>query len=368
MKTIRAHIVCPVIALGLLLCTGCGKPPASAGGPPDDYAVRAVVALVEPEVLEERIGLVGTLRSPHAIDMVSELNARVEELLFREGQTVTNGQVLVRLRDDHIRARLREAEARYDLANANFKRGQDLLESETISPSDFDRLVAEFSMATAMSEQIRTEWADTLITSPLNGELSERKVSVGQYVTQGQVVTTVVQLDPLEAAFSVPERYLSQLAIGQSIRIQTAAYPGQIFEGRVIFIDPRVNEETRTVLMKAAIENPEGLMRPGMFVNLDLVIQTKQAALLIPESAVQYRGEEAVVMVMDEEDRAEIRRVATGTRVPERVEITEGLQAGDRVVVEGYQKMGPGTAIEIAPASARYGLPLEPPSPTPPST
>jgi membrane fusion protein, multidrug efflux system len=339
----------------LALAIGCGKPPSS-GGPPGEFPVRAVVALVEARSLEEPVRLVGSLRARQSIDVASELNGVVEALLFEEGQAVAAGAPLVRLRDDKLRARVQEAEARLTLAAANFERGADLRRKETISVSDHDRLRAEFDAATAMRDLARAELEDAEIAAPFDAVTGARLISVGAFVRAGEPITSLVQVHPLEATFNVPERYVRLLAAGQQVALRNTAYPDETFTGTVFFIAPRVDEATRTVLVKAEVPNQDQRLKPGMFINLDLVLRIKPDALMIPEQAVQVEGERARVYLMNDEGKAELREVETGVRQPGVIEVTAGLAAGDRVVIEGYQKMGPGAKIIVAPGSAAYGV------------
>jgi len=341
-----------------VLSGGCGQPP-SAGGPPSDFPVQAVLAAVEPEPLIESIMLVGTIRSINDVTLVSEINTTVESIEFEEGDHAETDQVLIRLRDHLLRANLNEAEARLRLARANQERGEALLKTSVISSADFDQMKADFEIAEAVVERVKEELSDALVRAPLDGVVGERLVSVGEYVSVGTPLTSVVQLDPLEAVFHVPERFMSTLHPGADVDVTTTVWPDQVFEGLVSFIAPRVDEMTRTVMIKARIPNPDGLLKSGMFANMRLTLRARDDALIVPETAIRRRGEEATVYVMDEEGRAALRTVTTGIRMPGRVEITSGLTAGDRVVVEGHQKMGPGSVLIISPESVRYGV--EPP-------
>ena len=361
MKKRYALIFSGVLALFTMALSGCGKAPA-AGGPPGEFEVPAIVALVAPSTLEERVRLVGSLRSRASIDIVTELSGTLEALLFTEGETVVRGQVLARMRDDLVTARLREAEARYQLAQANFSRGNDLLQAETISQSDFDRLIAEYGIAAAVRASAEAAMRDSVIRAPFDGVVAERRASQGQFLSIGQPITSLIQQDPLEAEFRVPERLLAAVKPGQTISLRSAAQGASAFQGTVFFVSPRVDERSRTVLVKAEVPNPDGVLKGGMFVNLDLVISVRDDALMVPEAAIHYRGGQARVLALGADDRAEVRRVQLGTRIRERVEILEGLEDGDRVVVEGHQKMGPGTKVVIAPGSKQYGL--EPTAPT----
>jgi membrane fusion protein (multidrug efflux system) len=343
---------------GLLFCAavfGCGRPPAgqAVGG---DFQVRAVVALVEERPIEEKIFLVGNLAPTELVDLRSELDAKVIGLGFEEGDQVQTGQVLVRLDDSKLQAELEEAQARYNLARLDFERGESLLESRTISKQQFDQFDASFEAAAAQLQLVRERLRDSVIKAPFDGQMTERRVSPGQYVDTGELLSTLVQITPLKVEFNVPERYLGQIDLDQQIDISTVAYPGQRFGGRVYFISPRLDEDTRTVLVKAYIDNEERLLKPGMFANLDLIFRASGDALVIPETAISYRGDEATVVVVNEEDRAEFRSVSVGLRLSGLAEITDGLSVGERVVVEGSQKLSPGTAVIVSPRSERYGV------------
>lgn len=346
------------LMVAAVLVVGCGPPPA-AGGPPSEFPVQAVLAPVEESTLEESVRVVGSLRPLQSVEIVSELSAIIQELHFTEGTAVSKGDKLVQLRDDRIRARVRETEASFDLAAANFVRGQDLLKANTISQSDFDRLIAEYNVAAAVRDSAQADLADAIIRAPFDGMISERLVSAGAFLQVGQPITRLVQTDPLEASFAVPERFIGQIATDQEIRLRTTARPDEVYKGRVAFIDPVVNERSRTVLLRARVDNSDGNLKPGMFISLELVIKVDEEALMIPEAALQFRRDDTFVYVQDSDGRAERREVTIGVRQSERIQILSGLEAGDRVVVEGHQKMGPGSKIIVSPASERFGIEVD---------
>ena len=186
--------------------------------------------------------------------------------------------------------------------------------------------------------------------------MTERLVSLGQFTTRGEKLASLVETDPLEVAFNVPERYIGQLKMDQRIEISVEAWPGQMFSGNVVFISPKVDRASRTVLVKARIANPDMQLKPGMFGKIELIFKARDAALVIPEAAISYSNDDASVVVMNKEGVAEFRPVKVGIRLAGGAEIIEGLEAGERVVVEGFQKMGPGTPISISPESSRYGI------------
>lgn len=358
------HIFILAGAVPLFLC-GC-KPP-SPEGEGGDWPVSAVVAQVEQEKIEEAVSLVGSLRAREAIDLVSEIDAVVEEIGFSEGQPVERDAVLFRLDEAKLQASLEAAQARFKLAETNFKRNEELLRNQTISQQEFDQVLANLEADQAALDLAREQLADAVIRAPFAGVTGERQVSVGQFVNRGTVLGSLVNMDPLEAVFDVPERYLGQLSAGRTVTIRTAAYGDEGFAGEVFFVAPRVNERDRTVRVKAKIPNTDGRLKPGMFGNLALVLGVREAALTLPESCLKYRGDDASVVVRNAEGKAEFRPVSVGIRMKGRVEIVDGVTAGELVVAEGHQKMGPGSTIMIAPGSERYGV-SPPPQEAPPAS
>lgn len=359
MKSIRLP---PYSLAFALLLSACGKPPPPQGGPPADYAVRAVVAEVRPEEVKDEIRLVGSLLARDAVQMASETEGRVAEIAFTEGASVKQGQVLLRLDAETPSLQLKEAEARQQLAEAEFQRGEELLASQTISQQEFDRLKANHLQAQAALALARKSLADTEIIAPFDGVVGARMVSVGAYISRGMPVTSLVRLDPLDAEFNVPERYFAGLRTGQRIEMSTVAHPDEVFPGEVQFIAPEVDLSTRTVRVKAEVPNTDQRLRPGMFGQVSLTIRVLPEALVIPEAALITSAGHTIVVVMNAEGRAEFRPVTAGMRLPGRVLIADGLRPGERIVVEGHQKMGPGIGIEIAPGSEAYGVTPPPPA------
>jgi membrane fusion protein (multidrug efflux system) len=341
----RPGRILPMAAACALALAGCGKPPSS-GGPPGDFPVSAVVAPVERRALEEKAFLVGSLEAIEEVDLVSELDARVQAINFQEGQAVEAGQVLIQFDDRKLGASLAEMRARYNLAKAELERSANLLSRNTISQQEFDRAEAEFDAAIAQLNLAEDQLSDATIRAPFDGVMTERLVSLGQFTTRGQRLASLVAVDPIEVEFNVPERYIGQLAMGQRMEIGVEAFPGETFAGPVTFISPRVDRDSRTVLVKARLANDDQRLKPGMFGSLELVFKVRDEALVIPEAAVSYSGDRASVVVMGADGKAEFRRIETGNRLSGVIEVTDGLDEGERVVVEGFQKMRPGSVIQ----------------------
>lgn len=340
--------------LGLSFLAGCGKPP-SGSGDYGDFPVTAVVATAHTRILEDKISLVGSLHAIDTVDLVSEIDARIVDIHFEEGQPVQKGDVLIRFDDRKLAASLAQTSARYNLAKTNLERAVSLLERQTISQQDYDQAAAEFDAIRALLELEKERLADATLIAPFTGILSEHSVSRGQFTTRGQLLGTLVSIHPIEVAFHVPERYCGQLATGQVISISVAAYPDNAFSGTIAFISPEVDVDSRTVRVKARLDNTGALLKPGMFGSLELIFTAEEAALVIPEAALQYNRDQASVVVRDSDGRAAFRNVEVGTRLAGYAQILKGLAEGEQVVVEGYQKMRPGSAILISAESSRSG-------------
>lgn len=338
----------------LLLAAGCPKPPAE-GGPPGSFPVTAIVAPVKAAPLEQRLSLVGTLAAFESVDIRSETDARIREVLFEEGAVVAAEKPLFKLDDSKLQAQLAEAAARQRLAQENFERSSQLLANNTISRQEFDQAQSELNAASAAVRFISERQRDTVINAPFAGRTTRRLVSPGQYVTVGQVLVTLIDADPIKSEFSVPERYLGQLSLGQTIELESVAYPDRKFTGKVTFISPSLSPTERTVAVLAEVANPEGLLKPGMFGRVELIYRAKDEAIVIPESAITFQGDATSVWAVTPDNKTEARPVTVGLRLAGQAEILSGLKAGDRIIVEGGQKaFFPGQDVVVSPESARF--------------
>ena len=349
-KTIR-----PLVFIAVLIVAACSEPPSqqNSGGA---FPVNAVIARAERGPIQESLFLVGNLASKESIEIRSEIEAKISFIGFEEGAVVEKGQVLFRLDDHKLEAQVAEAKARYDMAKNDDERGKSLLAKKTISVQQYDQFRFEKDAAMASLHLSKVRMTDAIITAPFAGRMDERKVSLGQFVNIAEALSALIQTNPLEVQFNVPERYLRQLQMGQQIIITSVAYQGENFKGEVFFISPQLDELNRTILMKANIDNSDGRLKPGMFANLELVFRVIADAIIIPEQAITYQVDQASVVVMNAENKAEYRHISVGIRISGLAEIQQGLEAGERIVVEGFQKMAPGTAIMISSKSEKYGV------------
>lgn len=341
------------LAVGLMAATGCQKRgPAAGGALVPSVQVVAVAAKRQP--ISETLSLVGTIAANEMVEIKSETDGVVQEINCQEGQPVKQGQLLVRLDETKLAAAVAEAEANNKLSRSNFERARQLYKDKLISEQEYDQAASTFAVNEATVHLRARELKDTLIYAPFSGIIGARNISPGQVITKSMTLTWLVDLDPVKVEISLPERFLSQLRIGQTIAIRVAAYPDRPFTGQVYFIAPQVDPVTRTALVKALIPNPNSELRPGMFANLDLTLRIRENAVVIPEVALSQVLDDnhANVYVVDDTQTVQLRNVVLGVRLKGRVEVLTGLAGGEKVIVEGVQKVGPGAKVRFAPAEA----------------
>lgn len=342
----RARAVAMAL-LAFVVMAGCRKNPGAAGPPPAMVAT-VVAAEVKRESIAETLAVVGSLAANEFIEVKSETDGTIAEILFNEGQPVKKGDLLIRLDESKFAAGVAEAEANLKLSRTTFERNQQLLRDKLVSQQEFDQAASLYQANLATLELRKRQLQDARIYAPFAGLVGARSLSPGQVISKNTTLTWLVDLETVKAEFNVPERFLSQVKLGQSIELTVAAYRKQKFRGEVYFLAPQVDAATRTLLMKARIPNPEHILKPGMFANLDLTLTLRDEAIVIPESALMMMGDRTSVYVVAPDNTAQVRPVVVGLRTPNQLEILKGLQAGETVVVEGVQKVRPGGPLKVA--------------------
>lgn len=339
-----------LLAAATMAWTGCKKQSAPRGGqPPGGFAVQAVVIEAKVQPVSESLSLVGTIAANEIVEIKSETDGTVEKILFTEGQQVKQGDLLVQLDESKFAAAAAEAEANFKLSVANHERSKQLFRDKLISQQEFDQIAAQFQANEAGLELKRRQLLDTQIRASFSGIVGARQISPGQVIGKNITLTWLVDLDPVKVEVNVPERYLSQMAIGQSMEFGVAAFPNDRFKGEVYFISPQLDAATRTALVKARIPNPGHKLKGGMFANLALTLRLRDSAIVVPEPALVSNGDEVTVFVVDDKGTAQVRPVKVGLRLAGKAEVLSGVQPGDKVVVEGVQKLFPGASVKPAP-------------------
>jgi len=248
--------------------------------------VAAVTANARP--WQERLPTVGTLKALQGVNLSLEVAGTVKTLQFESGQKVKAGQALLQLDSDVESAQLETAQADLGLAELDYGRGAKLVGSRAISRGEFDRLSAVRQKNRATVNQLKASLAKKKILAPFSGTIGIRQVDVGDYLASGTVIATLQDLSSLYVDFYLPEQFGPKLAVGQPVQLSVAAYGQEVFPGRLSAINPKVDEATRNVLVRATLANPDGKLLPGMFANLQVLLPDPQAQVVIPESAVTY--------------------------------------------------------------------------------
>jgi membrane fusion protein, multidrug efflux system len=330
------------------LLAGCGHGGGQAGGYPP---VQVVAVAAKRQPVSENLSLVGTVAADEQVEIRSEIDGTVQDIKFEEGKPVEKGQLLIQLDSTKLSAAEAETEAQFKLTDQNFNRMKTLQKDNVMAQQEYDAAAAAYEASRATLERRRRELADTQVVAPFAGVMGSRLVSPGQVINKDAVLSSLVALDPVKIEVNVPERFLSQMQVGQKIEVKVAAYGDEKFKGEVYFIAPQVDLDTRTVLVKAKIPNPDFRLKPGMFASLDLTLKVREDAVVIPEAALILNGDTVGVFIVDDKQTAQMRMVKTGLRMEGQVEIIDGLKGGEKVIVEGYQKTQPGAPVVMAPAA-----------------
>lgn len=306
-----------------------------------------VVNVVSPvsASVSDRVTAVGTLRSRQQIELTSEVSGRMVELNFEPGQQVEKGQLLIRLSDRQAKADLQVADATLEDARRQYQRASRLRSNNSISQSQLDALRTQLEVAEAQQVAASTRLADHRIEAPFAGTVGLRDLSVGAYLNIGDSVATLDATGPMELNFSVPERFLGAVSQGQALSATTAAFPDETFRGTLAELGSRLDELSRTLPVKALIDNPDGRLKPGLFMSVSLILRERDS-LVIPEQAVLVQGRHAYVFVV-EGNKATRTRVVLGSREPGQVEVASGLSTGDQVVVTGQDRLSSGDLVTI---------------------
>lgn len=317
------------------------------GGPPPTPVETAVVRVAP---FNHTLSAIGILQSNEAIMLRPEISGRIAKIYFTEGQTVEKGQSLIDLEDSIDQANLKEAQADFTLRSIEFKRAETLAQRAAGSLTDKDLAFSKMQVSEAMLVKAQATLAKMHITAAFDGFIGLRKVNVGDFVTPGQDLVNLVDLDPIKVDFRVPEIYLEKIKLNQTVDVITDALPDQTFVGKIYAIDPQIDPIGHSILIRAVIDNKEHKLRPGLFAKIQIILQHVNQALFIPTEALMPQENKQFVFKI-EKDTVVLTEVKVGERQPNEVEIIEGLKAGDTVVTAGQMKIGPGAKVKPIPTS-----------------
>lgn len=337
MKRLLPSVVVFLVACGASLEGAANRP---AGGGP----IPVLTRVVQPEdvaVVEETL----TVLVAHArLAVRSEANGQVSTVSFQDGDVVDKGAELMRLRDAAWRADVAETRAAEKLARSERDRAQALFDRARISVAELQAAQARHELAVAALDRAVEALRRTVVHTPFAGRLSTRLVEPGDVVTTDTVITELVDADPLRAEFSLPERHASWAQLGQTVEVSVDAWPARTFAAVVTYVAPAVEADTRTLRLRAEIDNAAGELSPGMSGRARITLQAPAPHMVVPADAITTRAEGPMVWVV-QEGTARTRPVTLGPRRPDDVVVLDGLAAGDEIVVSGIVRLREGAEV-----------------------
>jgi membrane fusion protein (multidrug efflux system) len=352
------------LVLAFMVLAGCGgEDPAGNGAAANAQpagedparsspAVGVLTEAVRQEPFDYEVEALGTARANEAVEITSKVTNLVTAIRFREGEQVRQGSTLVELDSIEARAELAAARAALAETESQLKRSRELFATQALSQAQLDQLGATLSANQARVTTAQSRLADTVIRAPFDGRTGLRRVSVGSLVTPGTVITTLDDTRIIKLDFSVPEAFIAVLVEGLPLTARSVAFPDREFTGKVVSIDSRVDPTSRSVIARAELPNPQGLLKPGMFLTVRLKEKRAPALMISEQALVPEEGRQYVYVVAD--GRAQKREITIGRRAPGKVEVVMGLKPGETVVVEGTQKVrdgGPVRDVSREPAA-----------------
>jgi len=299
------------------------------------------------------LAAIGSLRASRGADLAFDVSGVIAAVNLKSGDVVQQGDVLVQLRDEDDAALLNQAETAAALAKLTFDRAQRQIAVKAISQADYDTIAADYKAKQASVQYARVILGKKQLRAPFTGRAGIITLSPGAYVSAGSPIVTLQQLDPIRVDFQVPQRDLAQLEVGQRVSLRSNAHPQQEFTATLSAIEPKVDTDTRNVRVEASAANGDGLLVPGMFVNVSVDVGSARRELTLPQAAITFNPYGQTVFIVkppagkDDKPTAQQAFVTTGATRGDQVAIVGGLEAGTEVVTSGQLKLKNGTPLVI---------------------
>lgn len=311
------------------------------------------VAVAEKHEWGKSLHAVGTLQARNGVQVSSSVAGQIREITFQSGQTVRKGQVLVRLDSEVETSDLRSVQAELALAETTVARQRALARSGTVSTAALETAEADVKVRAARVAQISATIQKKTVVAPFDGVLGVRRVDLGQYVQPGQMMVDLQDLSAMLLDFSVPQKDIAALKVGGALNLSTDAFPGRTFEGRILAIEPAIDRQTGMVAVQGQFGNEDGVLRPGLFARVEVVLPAREQVVAVPNLAVTYNlyGDAVYVVqpIEGQEGKLQARRVVVelGERRNEIVAVRSGLKGGEQVVTTGQVKIQDGSPVAI---------------------
>lgn len=335
-------------ATASLVTTATSAKPAAGGaasGKPASGPTAVGIMVIKSESLDEKIMTTGTIVPNEEVDIRSEVSGRVTSIGFREGDFIRRGMVLLRINDADLQAQLQKLTANRKLAEANEQRQKRLFEKEAISRAEYEISQTNLTGMIADIENLKAQLAKTIIRAPFDGTIGLRHISTGSYISPASPIATLTNINPAKIDFSVPAKYAQIVRRGSKIKF-TVEGSGQNRIGTVYAVEPKVNPETRAMLLRAISPNPNGAMVAGAFARIEVVLSARGNAIVVPTEALipEQNGQKVYVV---RNHKAEPVPVEIGLRTDRSVEIRSGLHVGDSLITSGIQMVKPGGDVLV---------------------
>lgn len=352
-KTVRSIVILAAAGIVIFLVykkiagnKSAGEPGAAAAAA-KGAGSRTLLAdawIVKTSQLDQAIEASGTLQSNEEVEVKPEINGRIIHLYFKEGTSVKKGDLLVKLYDEDLKAQLLKLKIQQQLSKTTLERQENLLKINGISQQDVDVTRNQVSAYGADMDYTLTQLQKTELRAPFSGKLGLRNVSEGAIVSSATVITTLQQIDPLKMDFSVAEKYRNAIKNGDQVNFYVAG-DNKEYKGSIYAIDPKIDLTTRTVKLRAIVPNNNGILFPGSFAKVKIVLNNMPEAMMIPSQAVIPGTRDKKVIIADK-GTAKFVTVETGQRTESSVQITTGLQPGDTVITTGILQLKPGMPLK----------------------
>ncbi|MCC5908188.1 MAG: efflux RND transporter periplasmic adaptor subunit [Balneolaceae bacterium] len=323
--------------------------PSSDGGTAESQnssnILRVEAVEMEYETIEDRIFASGTVEANETVELSTETSGIITDIYFEEGREVQQGALLIKINDSELQAQKQRALFRLNLAEAREERQARLLERGGISQDDYDATLNEVNVLRAESRLIEAQIDKTEIKAPFSGRIGLKYVSPGAYIDSNSRIASLQEIDPVKIDFSVPERYLARVSVGDKITFNVQGVDST-FTGEVYAIEPRIDTDTRTLQVRAISDNPDHIIFPGAFANITLIMDQIDDALMVPAIAIIPELNSQRVFI-ERDGKIEQITVQTGIRTTNKVQVIGGLEPGDRVLTTGLLQARPGMDVEI---------------------
>jgi membrane fusion protein (multidrug efflux system) len=381
-----------------LFSAACSAERTSAAAPKEPAPVAIRVAAVQSQPIDRFLRVTGSISADERADVAAEIAGRVIGTPVERGTRVTAGAVLIRISSTETDASLREAEANaaqlearlglapdqafdparvpdvlnakasLDWAESDFSRIKSLLDQKVVSQAEYEQRLTQvnsarqqYQLAQNVAQQsyrslqaararidlARKAAADTVVRAPFAGIVAERLVSTGDYVSKGNKVATVVRIDPVRVELTVPEQYLSLIATGQAVRLTVDAYPNEVFTAKIRFVSPSLKSDQRALTVEAIAANADARLKPGLFATALLQQPAQGPALLVPASAIETVAGTSRVYVVTAGNKIDERIVTLGEKVGDRIELSSGVKAGEKVAANPRGKLADGVRVQV---------------------